>query len=275
MKAYIPKLIGRIINFISLFSSKTAARLAMALFSKPFKGKLKPEERHYLETATQTQIAINNTKISTYHWEGSGTTVLLVHGWESNSYRWKELIQHLQLKNYNIVALDAPAHGATNGHEFNAIYYAKCIDKVAKHYHPEIIIGHSVGGMASVFALKNYNMACVKKMVLLGAPDRFIDLLNTYQTMLGYSQKTKTAIRAFILQKFKYLPEHFSTASFSTNIAVPCLVIHDKKDRIIPFKDGISIHKALKNSKFISTKGYGHRLKADEVYAHILNFINV
>ena len=51
-------------------------------------------------------------------------------------------------------------------------------------------------------------------------------------------------------------------------------IIHDKKDRIISYKDALHISKHYKNSKLIKTVGFGHGLKNEQVYKHILEFLN-
>ena len=52
----------------------------------------------------------------TYRWLGKKETILLAHGWESNSFRWKDLIVKLDTAlDYNVIALDAPAHGRSSG----------------------------------------------------------------------------------------------------------------------------------------------------------------
>jgi pimeloyl-ACP methyl ester carboxylesterase len=274
MKSYIPKLIGATINGLAYPFHSYSGKLAMQLFSKPRKGRLQALEIDFLKTAQQQRFRCEDLSINTYYWEGSGKTILLAHGWESNSYRWKDLVSRLQAKNYTIVALDAPAHGASTGKEFNAVLYSKCINEVAQHFKPDTIIGHSVGGMATIFTTKNHNIASLNKVILLGAPDKFSDILNQYETLMGFSKRVKTAIRAFILQKFNSSPEQFSTARFCNDLELKGLIIHDKKDRIIPFKDGTAIHKAFKNTTFIRTKGYGHGLKTDLVYEHILDFLS-
>ena len=89
--------------------------------------------------------------IQTYQWKGEKQTILLAHGWESNTYRWKSLINKLHQNGHHIIALDAPAHGQSSGTQFNAILYSEFINVVASHYQPTVIVGHSVGGMATVF----------------------------------------------------------------------------------------------------------------------------
>ena len=68
----------------------------------------------------------------TYYWEGNNKTILLAHGWESNSFRWKNLITELQRYGYSIVALDAPAHGDSGSKMFNAILYSEFINMLLK-----------------------------------------------------------------------------------------------------------------------------------------------
>lgn len=274
MAKLIPKLIGAFINFIALFSPKYAGKLSIKLFSTPRKGQLKPKEITFLKSSKQYDIPYKDFKIKTYQWKGAKDTILLAHGWESNSFRWKDLIEILTEKNFNIIALDAPAHGATGNKEFNAILYSECIHEVYKTFKPTIIIGHSVGGMATAFALKNHEINAVKQIVLLGAPDAFSTILKNYENIMGYSKRTKKGNRLYINQRFGFFPEYFSTSTFVSHLKIDALIIHDKKDRIIPFSDGITIKNNFPKADFVETTGYGHGLKSKEVYIHILQFLN-
>lgn len=274
MNKYIPKFIGFIINFISLFSTSVATNLAIRIFSTPRKGKINSEEEEHLKTATQKVVFYNDISIQTYQWKGNKSTILLAHGWESNTYRWKDLIALLKLQNYNIIAIDAPAHGKSGSKIFNAILYSECIHEVLKTFEIDVAIGHSVGGTACAIAFHNYKVSSVKKFISLGAPSNFIDLVNNYKKMMGFNKKVIKAIDAYYLQNFGHLPDYFTVANFSENIQAKGLIIHDKKDRIISFKDALEIVKHYKNSKLIKTIGFGHGLKSEKVYNHILEFLN-
>ena len=92
--------------------------------------------------------------------------------------------------------------------------------------------------------------------------------------MLGYNNRVKSALNTYIIKHFKHLPEYFSTANFSKHLNTPCLIIHDKKDRIIPYTDALDIYRNYKNAKLVSTKGYGHGLKSKEVNNTILDFLS-
>lgn len=273
MKNYLPKIIGAFVNFLVYLSPKRAAKLAIDLFSTPRKGRTTPIESEYLKTALQGNIQFEGISIKTYHWKGNKETILLAHGWESNSFRWKDLIELLKNQNYNIVALDAPAHGSSSGKFFNAILYSECINLVVKKFNVHTIIGHSVGGMATVFFQHKYQIRSIERLVLLGAPADFLGVFNRYESMMGYNKRVSEALKSHVLKHFGHLPEYFSPAEFSKDIIAKALIIHDKKDRIIPYKDGLKFKQNYVNSKFIATTGFGHGLKSGIVYQHILDFL--
>lgn len=274
MRKYIPKIIGGFINFISLFSTTSASNIAIYIFSKPRKGSINVNEKEYLDTADQEIIYYNDIAIQTYHWKGNKPTVLLIHGWESNSFRWKDLIEHLRFEDYDIIAIDAPAHGNSGSKIFNAILYSECINVILNQFNIHTIIGHSVGGTASAIALHNSKISSVRKLISLGAPSNFIALSKNYRKMMGYNKRVIKAMDTYYLQEFGHLPEYFTVANYSKNILAKGLIIHDRKDRIIPYKDAIEITRYYKNSKLIKTVGFGHGLKSKIVYNHILEFLN-
>ena len=274
MEKYLPRIIGGTINFTSYISTRFAAKLALDLFSMPKKGKIKPVEAEYLKSATQDLVYFENLSIKTYNWIGDKETILLAHGWESNSFRWMDLIEILRSLNYNVIALDAPAHGDSGGKLFNALLYSECINMVAKKYNVQTIVGHSVGGMASVFFQHKYQLKSIERLILLGAPADFIGVFNRYENMMGYNKRVSKALENHVLKHYNHLPEYFSPAVFSKEIKAKGLIIHDKKDRVIPYKDGLKFKQNYANSEFIATKGFGHGLKSEKVYQHIIDFLN-
>ncbi|MBO6608029.1 alpha/beta hydrolase [Psychroserpens sp.] len=274
MRQLIAKCIGATLNVLSWTSPKTSAKLAIKLFSTPRRTKLKEDENDFLSTAYREDIKYEHLNIMTYRWIGDKETILLAHGWESNAYRWKGLIEELKDRNYSIVALDAPAHGNTNGKSFNAILYSECIHAVAKKFETDIVIGHSVGGMATAFFYSKYKLPHINKLVLLGAPSNFVGVFQRYRDMMGYNERLAKAMNQFILDKYNNAPEYFNAAKFLSDVAISGLIIHDEGDPIIPYNDAEDFDTFYKNAKLITTKGYGHRLKSNEINQHIIEFIN-
>lgn len=274
MKRIIAKIIGAIINFISLFSPRTAAKMAMTLFSSPRRKKLKEIEKDFLETAFIEDVKYHDLSIMTYRWLGKKDTILLAHGWESNSVRWKDLIIKLKALDYNIIALDAPAHGRSSGKLFNAVIYSECINLVAKKFNANIIIGHSVGGMATTFFQYKYQLPTIQKLVLLGTPSNFVGVFGRYVEMMGYNSRISKTIDDIVYERFNNRPEHFNAAKFSAAFGAKGLLIHDKNDTVIPYSDAEDFKNFYKNSKLITTEGFGHGLKSALIDDHILAFVS-
>lgn len=274
MKTIFAKIIGATINIIGMISPKVAGNLAIHLFSKPRKTRLKELEKDFLMTSFIEEVDYKDLHIMTYRWLGNKETILLAHGWESNSIRWRPLIEQLKAMDYNVVALDAPAHGRSSGKTFNAVLYSECIHVITKKFNVDIIIGHSVGGMAATFCQEKYRPPSVKKLILLGAPSNFVGVFSRYAKMMGYSQSISKAMNGIVLQRFNHEPEYFDAARLSESIDVDGLIIHDELDKIIPYNDAEDFKTFYKKSKLITTKGLGHGLKSEEVNNHILEFIS-
>ena len=273
MKALLIFVLGAYYNALSYISKAYAAHKAILLFSKPRKGKITEEQEDFLGTAFQEELQFENLPIMTYRWLGKKETILMVHGWESNSGRWQNLILKLKQKGYHIIALDAPAHGQSGGKLFNAILYSEFIQEASKHFKPKIIITHSVGGMATTFCLNKYQNKELEKLVLIGTPSEFKQVLKRYTDMMGYNQRIINGINAVILERFGAEPSAFSTAKFIKGIDLKGLIIHDEDDKVIPYSDAVQIKNSFKNSALITTKGMGHSLNNGEVASYILDFL--
>ena len=274
MKLFLAKLIGFYINMIAYISPSYAACLAISLFSKPRKGKHTNEAINFLDTALQEEINFKDFSIMTYRWLGNKETILLVHGWESNAFRWKNLIETLKPQCFNVVAIDAPAHGKSGGASFNVIDYSECIHLVAKKFNAQTIIGHSIGGMAAIICQYQHKLPTLKRIALLGAPSNYKDIFKRYINMMGYHKLLTKSIDEFVLKLFGHLPRYYNAARFSKDLTLKGLIIHDIEDTIIPYQDALDYKANFANSKFITTNNLDHSLKANDVNNHILEFIS-
>jgi len=270
----LPKIIGSSINTVSYIAPKYAINKAFNLFATPRKGQIDAIQSKFLNTATLQTLNYQNLPIQTYNWKGNKDTILFAHGWESNSFRWKKLIKTLQKLDYNIIALDAPAHGQSGGTEFNAVLYSEFINVVANHYKPKTIVGHSVGGMASVFFQHNYQNQDLNKLVLLGAPSEFTNVFKNYVNMLGFNKRIENGLNQIVVDRFNKKTSYFSSARFASKIDVEGLIIHDKKDLVINYSEAELIASHYKNSTLITTEGFGHGLRDNSVNQAIIDFIN-
>ncbi len=268
------KAIGSTLNTISHIAPKYASKKAIDLFATPRKGNYNPDQTKIIDSAIYEELSYNQYKIATYRWDGRNKTILLAHGWESNTSRWEYILEDLKTQDFNIIALDAPAHGMSSGKQFNAILYSEFINIVAQKFQPEIIIGHSVGGMATVFCLNANKLPSVEKTILLGAPAHFRGVFTRYKTMMGYNEKIANGLDSIVLERFEHPVDHFSAADFTKTFEIKGLIIHDKEDAIIPYEDAKDYERNYKHAKLITTNGFGHGLKDTSLIPKIIAFIN-
>lgn len=259
---------------MSLWSKKAAARKAFHIFCTPRAGRIKEDQTTFLDPAKDTQLRVNDTvNIQTYKWEGTGPTVLLIHGWESNTHRWWKLIEVLQKQHYNIICFDAPAHGNSTGNILNVLLYTESLEVVTQHYQPRIHIGHSVGGLTTIFHYYKHQPAQIEKLVILGAPSELSEIMKDYQRILGMNNTVMKGLDLLVQKRFGFSINDFSGHQFAKSMDVPGLIIHDTYDNITPVEASRGIHKNWINSTYIETSGLGHSLYQDEVCNHIIKFI--
>lgn len=250
-----------------------AIHKAFKLFCTPRGGFVKPHQKDYLNAHKSEQIQYKKIKIQTYRWKGQGPKVLLLHGWDSHTFRWKDLIKHLQSKDYDITAFDAPAQGLSEGNLLSVPIYNEVLEIMLDKYKPEILIGHSMGGMTAVFNQHLKKNPNIRKMVLLGAPSDLKRIMDGFQKILALSDRFMKAVEEYFKKRYGYGFAEFSTQDFAKNVNIPALIIHDKYDKIVPFTEAEDIHSALINSELMITEGAGHSLHKSKIYKRVLEFI--
>ncbi|MBP6183055.1 alpha/beta fold hydrolase, partial [Flavobacterium sp.] len=233
------KSIGSYINLMSFIAPKKATQMAHSYFSEPRKGKFTIDKLpKTLQGAHSETIQHNDDVIQTYIWKGNETIILLIHGWESNSSRWKKMLPYLKKSGSTIIAIDGPAQGLSNGKEFTVPKYAEFMDVVAKKYQPHHIIGHSMGGQTSLYYQYKYQNPSLQKMVILGAPSDFTIILKNFTSLLSLNN---TVTKALKNKYTEYLNQHldqFSSKEFVSKIDVKGLLAHDIEDTVVLFDEG-------------------------------------
>jgi pimeloyl-ACP methyl ester carboxylesterase len=273
IQSFLPKLIG--LRLMALYKIKPgkAIHKAFKLFCTPRAGFVKANQKNFLNANKSELLAFKKIKIQTYHWKGKGPKVLLLHGWDSHSFRWKDMVNHLKIKNYDITAFDAPAHGYSEGNLLNVPIYNEVLNMMLEKYQPEILIGHSMGGMTAVFNQHEIPNTNINKMILLGAPSDLKRIMDGFQKILGLSNKFMKVTENYFKERYGYNFAEFSTQEFAKDLKIDTLIIHDKYDKIVPYNEAEHIHKSLKFSELMITEGAGHSLHQVKIYKRVLNFL--
>ena len=270
----ITKSIGLYLNALSYINLEEAKNKAYQLFSQPRKGRIKKEKLpKTLQNVTYETFEYNAEKFQTYIWHGNEEIILLVHGWESNASRWKKLLNHLKPLGKTIIAIDGPAHGLSEGKEFNAPKYAEYINVLTQKYQPKIVIGHSVGGAAVAFYLNKYKNPNFKKVILLGAPSDFKILSDNFISLLSLNKKIKEQLEKYYHEKFDIHIDDFSGHKFAENFTQQAFIVHDTEDQVVLVDEGRKYANSWKNVNYLETTGLGHSMHDANLYQKIVDFI--
>lgn len=270
----LPKVYGQLFNIIALFNKKSAAKFAFKIFCTIRKGRVLPHQRSFLDAAKLEKEQVGEHSIQTYHWKGKGATVLLLHGWESNTFRWRNLIHKLQEKDFNIFALDAPAHGYSSGSWLHVPLYATATRHMMEKHRPDLIVAHSVGGMTTLFDHFQNPESSAQKIVTVGAPAEFTDFMDHFQGMLRFNNRVREAMNQHLKAWLGFYFHEFSSVRFVKDNTKQGLLLHDTKDLQVAFSASKNVHKHWKGSRLISTTGLGHSMHQEKVNDDILAFLS-
>ncbi|WP_194532453.1 alpha/beta fold hydrolase [Zobellia nedashkovskayae] len=270
----LPKVYGRYFNLLARVSKTRAAEKAFYVFCTVRKGRVLPNQKEYLDKAKSGALEVKNHTLQTYHWSGSKETVLLVHGWESNTFRWRNLIAKLLEANYNIVAFDAPAHGYSSGQYLDLPSYSDGVQAMIEKYNPKYLIGHSMGGMTLMYNEFYHKNEGVEKMITIGSPSEFYEIMDHYQRLLDFNDNVREALEAYVLNRFGFTVKEFSSSRFAKTNTKKGLLFHDELDKLAPFHASEAVHSYWNDSTFIRTKGLGHSMHQEHINDQIVDFLN-
>jgi len=272
----IPQFIIISCKICALISTKLVTSYAARLFTTPIKHKVPKREFEMDIKSIQNTIYIPkiDKSVVTYKYGESDRKILLVHGWSGRGTQLFKVADELLKLGYSTISFDAPAHGKSKGKTTIMSDFIAAILEIEKQYGPfEVAIGHSLGGMSVLNAIKDGLQ--VNKAVIIGSGDIVQDILDDFIAKLRLKQEISERLRNLFEEKYHVKMDDFSAYRAAQKIEIPVLVIHDKDDPEVPVKAGIHIHKQLKNGTLYLTEGLGHRkvLGNQNVIKKTLEFI--
>jgi pimeloyl-ACP methyl ester carboxylesterase len=270
----LPKAIGTYLNSLALVAPNKSGQKALQIFSTPRKGKLRPKDIQYLSKFEKIQLQYKEFTIQAYKKGCGQLKVLFLHGWESNTARWRSLIDYLEKHiDLTVYAIDAPAHGGSAGTEFNSLFYAEFINVACENFKPDIVIGHSIGAGSIAYCMSEVKHHNIDKMIFMGSPDTFTEIATSYINIIGLNKYGQKALHKAIVKRFNLEPSDYSISKYVRRITTKGLVIHDKQDDISVIKNGETIAKNWDNARLMITDGYGHGLQHESIFKVVKEFI--
>jgi pimeloyl-ACP methyl ester carboxylesterase len=267
-------IIRKVINTSYRVSPKLAGRLCYRVLTTPPKHEAKPIEEAFIAEGISNYITVGKVRAAVYNWRGNGKNVLLAHGWDSYSGRWHELGRRLLAAGCNVFAIDAPGHGRTNSGTFSVAHYAELLAAFATQCQPDLIVGHSAGGMAAIYYHKAFPEAFLpSKMALLGTPARLSDFVESFRRIIGLHHEVIDALEKDFLRRWSNPFSYYSMDTFAEILDIPGLIVHDKHDDIAPYEGAYQIAANWPQAELIITEGMGHGLQTELVWEKVLELV--
>jgi hypothetical protein len=249
------------LNMIGVVSKKKAAEQAMILFSTPFR-KVKKIPPPIFEKSEIIGFRLHGKKVTGYRWNHpSPKKFLILHGFESSAYNFDRYIKPMIKLGYEVVAMDAPAHGKSEGKTINLLDYIETIEETEKRFGPfHAALAHSFGGLAISMYLDKSKRQEKLKLVMIAPATETVTAIDTFFRFLQLNDGIRSEFNKIIHHKTGHWPTYFSIKRVASNLPADILWIHDEDDDMTPLSDTEAIQKArYPHIRFMITKGLGHR----------------
>ena len=226
--------------------------------------------------AHSTFLVHKGRHISTWRWGSRDSpAVLLVHGWGGNAAQMRAFVFPLLSAGYRVIAYDQTAHGVSEGRLTGLPDFADVLAEVAWH-HGDVraVIGHSLGATAAAMA-HAWKKLDAKNIVLISPPSDMLGYSRRFARWHWMPEPLRRSMQAAIEERYGLRWEELELARVAPRLSARALVVHDKDDRMVPWKQGAAFAKQWRGATLMTTEGLGHRriLENDTVTQAAANFI--
>jgi len=267
--------IAKGLSLIGNVSPALSGKWLNSLWFKPQSMPLKKEDQSWLNAANTEWITFNDKEIPVYRW-GEGPAILCVHGWGGHSGQFTPMIKALVKKGFEVIAFDAPAHGAATGKRTDLTEFSAIIECIIQKEKSSLhIIAHSMGGVASVDVI-NRGFP-VLSLTLMGTPLSLEYIVNLTQVQMALGRNVMDEHKRLMETKFgSGVWQRFDLLKSNRKLSTPLMLVYDKDDTQVVFEVSGSLQQHWRHAQSIISEGLGHnRLMRDEnTISGVLKFLH-
>lgn len=243
------------------FTTERAAQL----FCTPRSGSRRRALAASVDTGIEYPLTVEGKRIVTYVWGSPGEHpyVLFAHGWSSHGTRILSWVPGLRAAGYAVVAFDQVAHGKSDGRIATLPGFTRTLMHVAGHYGAATaVIGHSLGGSATMLALARGMR--VDRSILIAPSADPVAASQRFARTVGLAEHLgKRMIEGFEARydiRFEEQQAHRNAPTIGT----PALIVHDLRDRDVPWSEGERYARYWPGARLLTTQGLGHSRILDD-----------
>ena len=220
--------------------------------------------------------------LATWRWgPRDAPAVLLAHGWGGHAAQMRGFVPRLLAEGLRVIAYDQPAHGLSEGKLTGLPDFAGALAAVAaRHGNVRHVIAHSLGGVATAIALARAQSSPARGLrlqstVLISPPSDLVGYSRQFARWYWMPEPLRRAMQAAIEERFGLRWFELEIPRLAPRLNTPALVIHDRDDGIVPWKQGAALAHAWPGARLLSTEGLGHGriLESDAALRAAADFI--
>lgn len=249
---YLPWLFG----LAGRVAPRLAARAVAELVSRP-RGR-NPTQPWELAAGPASREIELRPGLFARSWGESGPLVLALHGWRGRTTQFGPLAAALVARGMRMIALDLPGHGRSAGASATPRLLGDLLIEVTRITGPaHAVVGHSFGG-AVIGAALAFGFR-TSRIVIVSSPTR------VSRMPFKYAKALRLPPRA-MKQYARLLDEHagrpvadLDLVAVGPRCGIPALLVHDRGDAVIPYREAEILSAAWPALQVISTEDLGHR----------------
>ena len=206
---------------------------------------------------------------------GQGRPVLLLHGWEGQAADLAAFAPPLLAAGFQVLAMDLPAHGGSEGRQTNIPHSARALRAVGDALGPlHAVIAHSVG--SAVLAEALHAGLPADRAVLIAAPAHYESYARQVGTLAGLDAAGITRLLDLLREPLGVDIREVSLPRRAATLAQAALFIHSADDRVVAIADSEASAAAWPGARHLRLDGLGHRriLQEPAVVAEALQFVS-
>ncbi|MEM6736283.1 MAG: alpha/beta hydrolase [Bacteroidota bacterium] len=262
------EMIKKGLGLLQYASARKSAEIIWHYFTMPGKTKFTQNQLDILRDAEINQMSYKGDIIKTYQWGITGPKVLLCHGWRSKTADFRKMIIAFRAQGYLVEGLDLRAHGNSQGTHTALPEYRDILKSyIAKNGPYNVIIGYSIGGLASGVALSELGEKFQPNhFFVIASPPYARYLFKDLIQNVGCNKAVYESICQLVKEIYDQPIDYFDLRIKQQAIKnIDTHLLYCEDDQIIAFQKGLELEECWSHASFVHAKGLGHyRIIANE-----------
>ncbi|SHN37421.1 alpha/beta fold hydrolase [Mucilaginibacter sp. OK098] len=237
------------------------------------------EAEHFSLKVNDDYFAKKQLTFNGFKWGNGKHKILITHGWGSKAADFGDIITALrEIGDVEIIAFDAPGNGSSEAELSNLLLFILAAEAIIKAYgKPDVLIGHSLGAMANVMAIKETEIA-PSLLVSLTPLVRLKENFEASMNAAGVQQPAQDEFLESFEVLFGYPASYYNlNRQYLFDIEPNHWLAYDNADLVAPYpylQEFLNAHPSV-NARHYEGTGQERILKSPEMIVDLVKEVKI